>query len=133
MVDTYNTEEQRIIDRIKCIVLREARDAGATFINRHWVAKKIHRSIQFATNWWQKPYDQCFANHSNRGRKLKLSGASRDITRPSKFYFDTLPGLAFLICCFVVRLRGSVVLIQVNCGKLIRSIRCLLKQLRSFP
>ncbi|CAF1050798.1 unnamed protein product [Rotaria sp. Silwood1] len=42
MAGTYHTEEQRIIDRIKCIAFREARDAGATFINRHWVAKKVH-------------------------------------------------------------------------------------------
>ncbi|CAF3900949.1 unnamed protein product [Rotaria sp. Silwood2] len=42
MADTCDTEEQRIIDRIKCIAFREARDAGATFINRHWVAKKGH-------------------------------------------------------------------------------------------
>ncbi len=54
MAGTYDTEEQRIIDRIKCIAFREARDAGATFINRHWVAKKVHRSVQFVTDWWEK-------------------------------------------------------------------------------
>ncbi|CAF1420878.1 unnamed protein product [Rotaria sordida] len=43
MVGTYDTEEQRIIDRIKCIAFREARDAGATFINRHWIVKKNDR------------------------------------------------------------------------------------------
>ncbi|CAF2518081.1 unnamed protein product [Rotaria sp. Silwood2] len=51
MAGTYDTEEQRIIDRIKCIVFREARDAGAPFTNRHWVAKKVHRSVQFVTDW----------------------------------------------------------------------------------
>ncbi|CAF3222748.1 unnamed protein product [Rotaria sp. Silwood2] len=40
MAGTYDTEEQRIIDRIKCIVFREARDAGAPFTNRHWIAEK---------------------------------------------------------------------------------------------
>ncbi|CAF5116891.1 unnamed protein product, partial [Rotaria sp. Silwood1] len=40
MAGTYDTEEQRIIDRIKCIAFREALDAGTTFINRHW-AKSI--------------------------------------------------------------------------------------------
>jgi len=79
MAGTYDTEEQRIIDRIKCIAFREARDAGATFINRHWVAKKVHRSVQFVTDWWEKPYDQCFADYSNAGRKLKLSQVSQDI------------------------------------------------------
>ncbi|CAF2418175.1 unnamed protein product [Rotaria sp. Silwood2] len=79
MAGTYDTEEQRIIDRIKCIAFREARDVGATFINRHWVANKVHRSVQFVTDWWEKPYDQCFADYPNAGRKLKLSQASQDI------------------------------------------------------
>ncbi|CAF3799088.1 unnamed protein product [Rotaria sp. Silwood1] len=81
MAGTYDTEEQRIIDRIKCIAFREARDAGATFINRQWVAEKVHRTAQFVTDWWQKPCDQCFADYSNAGRKLKLSQASQDIIR----------------------------------------------------
>ena len=34
MAGTYDTEEQRIVYRIKCFVFRAARDAGATFINR---------------------------------------------------------------------------------------------------
>ncbi len=50
MTDTNDIEEQRIIDRIMCIAFREARDASATFINRHWVAKKVHRSVQFVTD-----------------------------------------------------------------------------------
>ncbi|CAF1296294.1 unnamed protein product [Rotaria sp. Silwood1] len=79
MAGTYDTEEQRIIDRINCIAFREARDADATFINRHWVAKNVHRSVQFVTDWWENPYDQCFADYSNVGRKLKLSQPSQDI------------------------------------------------------
>ncbi|CAF3731401.1 unnamed protein product [Rotaria sp. Silwood1] len=81
MTGTYDTEEQRIIDRIKCIAFREARDAGATFINRQWVAEKVHRSVRFVTDWWEKSYDQCFADYSNAGPKLKLSQASQDIIR----------------------------------------------------
>ncbi|CAF2920751.1 unnamed protein product [Rotaria sp. Silwood2] len=72
MAGTYDTEEQRIIDRITCIAFREARDAGATFINRQWIAEKIHRSVRFVTDWRKKQYDQCFANYSNAGPKLKL-------------------------------------------------------------
>ena len=79
MAGTYDNEEQRIIDRIKCIAFREARDADATFINRHCVAEKVHRSVQFVTDTWQKSYDQCFADYSNGGRKLKLSQASQDL------------------------------------------------------
>ena len=78
MAGTYDTEEQRITDRIKCITFREARDAGATFINRQWVAKKVHRSVRFVTDWWEKPYDQCFSDYSNAGSKLKLSQVGQD-------------------------------------------------------
>ncbi|CAF4494636.1 unnamed protein product, partial [Rotaria sp. Silwood2] len=45
MAGTYDIEEKRIIDRIKCIAFREARDAGATFLGRHWVAKKVHQDF----------------------------------------------------------------------------------------
>ncbi len=79
MAGTYDAEEQRIIDRIKCITFREARNAGATFINRHWVAEKVHRSIRFVTDWWEKTYDQCFADYSNAGPTLKLSQVSQDV------------------------------------------------------
>lgn len=50
MAGTYGTEEQRNIDRIKCIAFREARDADAIFIIWHWVPTKVHRSIQFVTD-----------------------------------------------------------------------------------
>ncbi len=38
MARTYDNEQQRLVDRIKCIAFREARDAGAAFINRDWIA-----------------------------------------------------------------------------------------------
>ncbi len=34
MAGAYHTEQQRIIDRNRCIAFREACDAGASFINR---------------------------------------------------------------------------------------------------
>ncbi|CAF1218786.1 unnamed protein product [Rotaria sordida] len=79
MAGTYDTEQQRIIDRIKCIAFREARDAVTTFINRQWIADKIHRTTRFGTEWWEKSYDDCFADYSERGRTLKLSDASRNL------------------------------------------------------
>ena len=81
MADTFDTEDQRIVDRIKYIAFRQARDAGATFINRQWIPEKVHRSIRFVARWWEKSYDQCFADYSNVGRKLKLTEASQDIIR----------------------------------------------------
>jgi hypothetical protein len=79
MAGTYDSEQQRISDRIKCIAFREARDAGATFINRQWIAEKIHRSTRFVTEWWEKSYDDCFTNYSDCGRKLKSSDASQNL------------------------------------------------------
>jgi hypothetical protein len=79
MAGTYDNEEQRIMDRVKCIAFREARDAGAAFITLHWVAEKVHRSIRFVSQWWEKPYDECFADYSACGRKLKLSEESQNI------------------------------------------------------
>jgi hypothetical protein len=37
MAGAYDTEQQRMIDRIKYIAFCEVRDVGATFINRQWV------------------------------------------------------------------------------------------------
>ena len=85
------SKSREFSDRIRCITFREARDAGATFSDRNWIAEKVHRSIRFITDWWQKSYDQCFADYSNAGRKLKLSRASQEIIleasgRPKKSY-----------------------------------------------
>ena len=79
MAGTYDTEQQRLFDRIKCIAFREARDGGATFINRQWIADKIHRSTRFVTEWWERSYDDCFGDYSECGRKLKLSDASQNL------------------------------------------------------
>lgn len=50
MAGTDDNEQQRMIDRIKCIDIREARDADAAFINRQWIADKIHRTTRFVTD-----------------------------------------------------------------------------------
>ncbi len=34
MAGTYATEQQRVIDRIKCIAFRETMDSGPTFIDK---------------------------------------------------------------------------------------------------
>jgi hypothetical protein len=81
MAGTYDSEEQRVSDRIKCIAFREARDGGATFITRQWIADKISRSTRFVTEWWERSYDDCFADYSQCGRKLKLSEASQNLIR----------------------------------------------------
>ncbi|CAF4549271.1 unnamed protein product, partial [Rotaria sp. Silwood2] len=67
MAGNYETEQQIMFDRIKCIAFREARDDGATFINRQWMAEKIHRSTRFVAEWWERSYDDCFSNYSECG------------------------------------------------------------------
>ena len=42
MTCTYDTEEKRIIDKIKCIAFRKAKDAGTEFIHRYWVTNEMH-------------------------------------------------------------------------------------------
>ena len=81
MAGTYDTEQQRLFNRIRCIAFREARDGGATFINRQWITDKIHRSTRFVTEWWERSYDDCFGDYSKCGRKLKLSDASQNLIR----------------------------------------------------
>jgi hypothetical protein len=39
-----DSEEQRGIDRIRANAYREAMEEGTTFINRKWIAEKLHRS-----------------------------------------------------------------------------------------
>ncbi len=52
MARTYDTEQQRIIYRIKCIAFREAKDSGATFIDIKWIAKKLGSLSWFTVNNW---------------------------------------------------------------------------------
>ncbi|CAF0850941.1 unnamed protein product [Didymodactylos carnosus] len=54
---------------------------GATFITRQWIADKIRRSTRFVTEWWERSYDDCFADYSQCGRKLKLSDTSQNLIR----------------------------------------------------
>ncbi|CAF3828189.1 unnamed protein product [Rotaria sordida] len=90
MAGTHDTEQQRIIVRIKCIAFREARDAVATFINRQWIADKIHRTTRFVIEWWEKSYDDCFADYSECGRKLKLSDANKGESWTGQYFRDTI-------------------------------------------
>jgi len=78
MAGTYDSEHQRIIDRIKCIAFREARDAGATFIDRNWIANKLGRSTRWVSSTWNKSPEECFTDFKG-GPPLKLSQESRDI------------------------------------------------------
>ena len=49
------------------------------FFSRQWVAEKVHRSIRFVSQRWEKSCDKCFVDYSACGRKLKLSEESQNI------------------------------------------------------
>jgi len=78
MAGTYDTEKQRTIDRILCVAFRQARDAGATFIDRNWIATKLGRSVRWVSDNWNKTPDECFTQFGP-GRPLQLSQESKEI------------------------------------------------------
>jgi hypothetical protein len=40
MAGTYDNEQQRVIDRIKCLAFRKTIEAGAEFIDKKWIARR---------------------------------------------------------------------------------------------
>ncbi len=79
MSGTVNdTKDQRYVDRIKAIAWKEARDAGAKFITREWVAKRLRRSESWVTRNWVKTEDQCARKHEE-SEGIVLSQESKDI------------------------------------------------------
>ena len=71
-------EEQHVIDRIRANAYREAMEEGATFINRKWIAQKLHRTERWVTDNWEKGYSHCFTKFGD-GRPTKLSEESKNI------------------------------------------------------
>jgi hypothetical protein len=55
-----DSEKQRVMDRIMCISFRQAGDAGASFINRNWIAEKLGRTSRWVTDNWNKSPQECF-------------------------------------------------------------------------
>ena len=78
MAGTYDSENQRIIDRIKCIAFREASDAGATLITRKWIANELHRTEDWVRRHWNNSPEECFTEFHG-GRPLQLSRESREM------------------------------------------------------
>lgn len=75
-----DSEKLRFVDRIRAVTFREARDAGAEFITRYWVAARIKRSENFVRmNWNSNPYE-CEMSTAPIGIGGKcLSDASKQI------------------------------------------------------
>lgn len=77
----YDSENARHVDRIRAISFREARDAGADFITRSWVAKRLNRSEQFVKmNWQRDPYHCNMVQDPQLGSRT-LSDQSKEIIK----------------------------------------------------
>lgn len=57
--EMVDSEEKRFVDRIRAITFREAKEAGAAFITRQWVAQLIGRSEEFVKNNWRRDPHDC--------------------------------------------------------------------------
>ena len=73
-----DSEEVRVVDRIRVNSFQEAMEAGTTFITRKWIAQKLGRSERWVTDNWKKGYDNVHTAFS-LGRPEKLSQESKDI------------------------------------------------------
>lgn len=73
-----DSEKQRAIDRIRANAYREVMEEGATFINRKWIAYRLHRSDRWVTDNWKKGYDDCDSEFAG-GRPNKLSEEGKSI------------------------------------------------------
>lgn len=81
MAGTYDNEDQRFIDRIRCIAYKEARDHvpnGDQWITRQWIADKIGRAKNFVTTWWSQNYADCHVDYGHTGRPSKMSKLVQD-------------------------------------------------------
>ena len=67
-----DSEKQRQIDRIMAVAFRQARDAGATFINRKWIAGKLDRSMDWVTDNGNRNPEECFTEFGE-GRPQHLN------------------------------------------------------------
>jgi len=57
-VSSGDSEDLRLVDRIRVMTFKEARDAGASFITQSWVANRVKRSIRFVKEHWNgNPYE----------------------------------------------------------------------------
>jgi transposase len=82
-----DSEEQRFLDRIRCITYREMRDemiarTGNSFITRKWISEKLRRDETWVQRNWNKTTEECYTQFGG-GRPQKLSQESKDIVASS--------------------------------------------------
>ena len=73
-----DSEKKRYLDRIRAVTFREARDAGAAFITRSWVALRLKRSEDFVKRNWRRAIEDCETVFRG-GRPEQLSQESKNI------------------------------------------------------
>jgi len=75
-----DTEEQRIIDRIRAITYKELKNEGVEFITKKWVCEKLKRSRTWVTDNWNKSLEEVKKSCVG-GRPEVLSQESKDIIK----------------------------------------------------
>jgi hypothetical protein len=79
----HDSEEQRFVDRVRCITYREIRDemielTGNSFITRQWISKKLRRSEDWVTRHWNNTVEECYTQFGT-GQPHVLSQKSKNI------------------------------------------------------
>jgi len=76
----HDSEDQRFVDRIRCITYREIRDqmiatTGDSFITRQWISEKLRRSEDWVRRSWNKTCEECYTQfHGGRPQMLSQEG-----------------------------------------------------------
>ena len=76
-----DSEELRVIQQAMAFAFRMARDAGAAFITKNWVAAQLKWSAHFVQRNWRSPHD--LQTEFCGSRPLVLSQEIRDIVGQS--------------------------------------------------
>ena len=96
--DASNEEEARLyVDRVQAIAWREARDAGATFITRKWVAKKLGRSPGWVASYWNKELGKICNDERNSEASFSEVASTEidDITLVCSFFVSPVAKYVF--------------------------------------
>ncbi len=78
-----DSEEQRFLDRIRCITYCEIRDemiarTGNSFITRQWISEKLRHDESWVQRNWNKTIEECYTQFGS-GRPQILSQESKNI------------------------------------------------------
>ena len=75
--------KKRNIDRIRAITFKEAKDEGAKFITKAWVAAKLRRSETFVQDNWSKNPNNCEMDKRLIGKAGVLNEHEKRVIRLS--------------------------------------------------